>query len=259
MMLSLIGEPALDERAEAGLSDTPWSRNKSTGCVATTRSESPRQQPLSPKSLAPLIIPTATGDAPERVVVKKSSFSIFRSGRGTPPVPPKSPRVDGRASPHPRAPYTPYTPLSASTSYLSASSAGTPLSGLPENPQPKPWTVPLSARSNVGHNRIQSETVTSRAPSATRHRREQSEASVMERGRPTRRRRESDAAQKSISKRDASEEQRVFATLPPGVRAVDANEALGNTEVHALLAQAIGQAARFEVLSMKDVESLSRV
>lgn len=257
-MLSLIGEPA-DEDAEAGPSDTPWTRNKSTECVATTRPASPRR-PLSPKSLAPLIIPASMGNPPERVVVKKSSFSMFRSGRGTPPtVPPKSPRLDGRASPYPRAPYTPYTPISASTSCLSASLTGTPLSGLPENPQPNSYTAPVSARSNTAHNRTPPDTANTKAPSDTGKRREQSDTSVMERGRPTRRRRESDAVQSSMNKRSASEEQKVFATLPPGVRAVDANVALGETEVNSLLAQALGQAARFEVLSMKDVKSLSRV
>lgn len=79
----------------------------------------------------------------------------------------------------------------------------------------------------------------------------------MDRGRPKRR------ADGSMIKRKPSvhsvEEQKAFETLPQGVKASEASSVLPETEIEALLKQAVGQASRFEVLTSKDVDALSRV
>jgi hypothetical protein len=83
----------------------------------------------------------------------------------------------------------------------------------------------------------------------------------MDRGRPKRR---ADASpinhKRTLSKQSQlAAEKKAFETLPEGFKAVDISSRLPKTELDALRHQAIGQAAKFDVLCMKDVESLSRV
>jgi hypothetical protein len=54
-------------------------------------------------------------------------------------------------------------------------------------------------------------------------------------------------------------ELKAFEVLPQGVKAYEAPSVLDRLEVDTLKQQAIGQAVKFEVLSMKSVEALSRV
>jgi hypothetical protein len=110
------------------------------------------------------------------------------------------------------------------------------------------------------HSRGQSDTGSERAACTMGHRREQSEASIMDRGRPKKRTEGSPITLKRTpEKRNLVAEQKAFETLPEGIKATDAQHRWTAAEIEALKKQAVGQAAKFEVLGMKDVESLSRV
>ena len=61
------------------------------------------------------------------------------------------------------------------------------------------------------------------------------------------------------SRSSPTEEQRAFATLPQGTRASRAASVMPMSEIEALRKQAFGQASRFDVLSPRDVDNLSRV
>lgn len=60
-------------------------------------------------------------------------------------------------------------------------------------------------------------------------------------------------------RRELTDEEKAFATLPTGFRAIDADSNFDSQEMEALRRQAIGQAAKFDVLSVRDVDVLSRV
>ena len=89
----------------------------------------------------------------------------------------------------------------------------------------------------------------------------------MDRGRPKKR---SDASpinhkrtlrkqsQQAVEQKAAAE-QKAFVTLPEGFKAAEIPSRLPQTEIDTLKHQALRQAAKFEVLCFKDVESLSRV
>ncbi|RFU32327.1 hypothetical protein B7463_g4020, partial [Scytalidium lignicola] len=255
-MVSFLSGPMMEELAEMGSSDPklsdPKPKPKADSPTTTSRSNSPKQ-PLSPKVLAPLIIPPSTSASPRPF----QSYSATRQrSESTPPeVPPKSARLLDH-SPHSRAAIT---PLSASASNLSsATTAVTPSSGL-EGPSPNPWSA---GPSPLGHSRGVSESSQKPTYKPT-HRRGESEMSVMDRGRP-KKRPEAIIARSEPRKRSKSTEQKekaeqlAFETLPRGVRAADASSKYQPNEIEALRKQAIGQAARFEVLSSKDVDALSK-
>lgn len=82
-------------------------------------------------------------------------------------------------------------------------------------------------------------------------------SSIMERGRP--RKRSELNLKGGELKRSRSAERRAFEQLPTGYKIGDAVKVLDQNEVTALQKQAIGQAARFEVLRKEDVDALSRV
>lgn len=247
--------PTLDERAEL----SPENRTGSPLPLRRRRSGSPKQ-PMSPKNLAPLVIPTTSGSQP-RVIIKQQSSSYLRLGSEPPSVPPKSARMlpeDKTASPQSR---TPYTPLTGSTTNISSVSA-TPVSATTEGrASPLSAATSSSARGpspmGLGHTRGQSESSAFFGPPVG-HRRERSDASIMDRGRPKKR---PDGSPITI-RRTASKQlrdQKAFETLPHGVKALNAGTKFNESEIDAIKRQAVGQAAKFEVLGFKDVEALSRV
>ncbi|KAF8849322.1 hypothetical protein BDZ45DRAFT_663315 [Acephala macrosclerotiorum] len=310
-MLSCISGPLLDENAELVIStdsntgvqanipgDIPSSHFSST--VPQSRSASPkhRKEPLSPKSLAPLVIPSSTSTRLPRQNSHSRLRSVSESCGMPPDVPPKFARMK-ESSPHPRA--SPFTPMSSSsTSLLSASTAPTSTSTTPSSALPMP-SFPTSGRSSpkpvgatsvsapvpspMGHMRGQSDIPLACGKTLTHqrsfplhnhgHRRHESEASIMDRGRPKKRSQtpiDGSPIKRSASKRspsnptstspvaetEKSDEQKAFEHLPSGIRATEASTHLPSLEIEALRKQAIGQASRFEVLSSKDVETLSR-
>jgi len=236
------------------------------------RSENGIRQPLSPKSLTPLVIPTSNPIAPR--LAQQMSFSRLRSGSTPSEVPARPTRTDD--SPRTRTPFTPLsaaltTPRSAATTAMTTSTLPTPVSAPAENREsPKPWEKPTN------HAALGTPKAMTPEPSATPkvdlgdplqshahgHRRHQSESgSIMERGRP-RKRPEASAAlatlKRSGSKRSKSTEKQAFEQLPKGWKASDAVNMLSPQEVASLQRQALQQAARFEVLRKEDVDSLSR-
>ncbi|KAK5634577.1 hypothetical protein RRF57_010290 [Xylaria bambusicola] len=234
------------------------------------------KQPLSPKDLAPLTIPTHSGTFPS--LARKLSLSRLRSGGNQQEPATRPPRPD--ESPKTRAPYIPFTPISStgstptlkSTTTYTNSTIPTPISAPPESRHsPAPWershstisaTVPHSATDVPPVPRSDLD-VQVRCSSAMAHRRGQSDSgSIMERGRPRKR---ADGTligskhKRTESKRSLSIERRAFETLPQGHRPQDALMKLDQAETAHLQKQALGQAARFEVLRREDVDNLSKV
>jgi hypothetical protein len=270
-MLSCISGPAFDEHAEImTILEENSLTTESVYDMPTSLVTSAPRRPLSPKILAPLVIPVSTASPPR--LAKQSSTGRLRTGSLPPPdVPPKSSRIE--SSPHSKAsPYTPYTPHSASTlSYTTSSTSvsSTPVSAQPAvisapngRSSPKPSSVspvPNPSTRSRGHSEV-SASNTKHIGSSLGHRRGESETSIMDRGRPKKRSDGSPMKRKpSVQALAAAEEQKAFETLPQGHRAHNASTQLPTDEIELLRKQAMGQAARFEVLSSKDVEALSRV
>ncbi|KAG0651923.1 hypothetical protein D0Z07_1252 [Hyphodiscus hymeniophilus] len=261
-MLSCISGPALDENAEMDTSETA----RLLGSEGSSQNIEPKQgsgsqkQPLSPKVLAPLLIPASLAPLPQRLV-RQRSVSRLRSGSSPPDVPPKSARMK-EGSPYGRS--SPFTPLSASNNSIPTSTAPTSVSSTPSSAfegrsSPQPWSAgPSPNPGSLGHSIGQSET-THRQGKTMGHRRGESEASIMDRGRPAKRV-DGIPIKRMPSKRtvSASEEKKAFETLPLGHRPREASSFLPATEIETLRKQAMGQASRFEVLCSKDVENLSR-
>ncbi|TLD30955.1 hypothetical protein PspLS_02559 [Pyricularia sp. CBS 133598] len=248
------------------------------------------RSPLSPKSLAPLVIPTQGVPVPRL----NRQRSLNRSRAGSTPIEsstaPRSARTD--ESPVMRTPYTPLsssltTPRSASTVHTN-STLPTPVTAPIEcRASPKPWessttmtpltelkettsfldmsATPKGASSTTSSTPVAfaSETRPPVYHNANGHKRNQSESSgsIMERGRPRKR---CDIVPggivvgRSISKRSRSADRRAFENLPQGWKSVEAPNTLPHSEAVALQKQALQQAARFEVLRKEDVEALSR-
>lgn len=237
------------------------------------RPQAELRQPLSPKSLAPLVIPTTNSSAPR--LTRQLSLNRLRSGSTPVEVAIRSAKTDD--SPRARTPFTPLsaavtTPRSAATTAATTSTLPTPLSAPVEaRESPKPWEKPanytaLGTREECALEASDppktglDEPTTSVRPFT--HRRHQSEsASIMERGRPRKRSEIIGVApvKRTGSKRSKSSERRAFEQLPKGWKASDAVNMLSPTEVGALSRQAIQQASRFEVLRKEDVDNLSRV
>lgn len=232
------------------------------------------RQPLSPKSLTPLVIPTSNAAAPR--LTRQQSLSRLRSN--CTPTPGEAPSRMGRTedSPRTRTPFTPLsaslaTPRSAATTILTASTLPTPLSAPAEHrASPRPWEKPSTvAAVSASEGTTPEPSVTPKAEISDPmqsvvfgHRRHQSESgSIMERGRPRKRSESTGAAtlKRTGSKSSKSSERLAFEQLPRGWKASDAVNMLSPPEVASLQKQALQQAARFEVLRKEDVESLSRV
>ncbi|CZS92020.1 uncharacterized protein RCO7_10774 [Rhynchosporium graminicola] len=247
-MLSCISGPALDEEAEMAISSVSGSNGQAQANIQPdsqvfdedisqplpapssysarnkSRSASPSLPLLSPKSLAPLVIPQSSQSHQRHT--RQTSVSRARSRPrsvrcGSPPdVPPKSPRMK-EGSPHPRA--SPYTPMSGSSiSLLSTSTAATSVSTTPNTtftlPQfptegrssPRPSTrasnspvppVPTltTTQSHMGHTKSSSDLAAQHslthqrslsglsAPKGHRRYESESSASITDRGRSSRR------------------------------------------------------------------------
>ncbi|KAL2126204.1 hypothetical protein VTI74DRAFT_1480 [Chaetomium olivicolor] len=235
----------------------------------------PVRQPLSPKSLTPLVIPTSHSAAPP--LARQMSLGMLRSGN-TPVEPPiRSARTED--SPRARTPFTPLsasltTPRSAATTTVTASTLPTPISApvsapIEQRASPTPWDKSTNCP-HVG-TLNQSTCEASSTPKMEMndpmqnvglgHRRQQSESgSIMERGRPRKRSEACGTAtlKRTGSKRSKSSERRAFEQLPKGWKASEAVNMLSPPEVASLQKQALQQASRFEVLRKEDVDSLSR-
>ncbi|KAI1778179.1 hypothetical protein F4818DRAFT_438350 [Hypoxylon cercidicola] len=279
---TIPGRPALHERSISSPVNSWRQRHilENVTCVrenidenSEARIPSALRQPLSPKDLAPLTIPTQSGPLPR--LARQLSLSRLRSKDTQPESATRSARTED--SPRSRTPFTPalsltsvLTPMSATTN-MTTSTLPTPVSAPAEcRASPRPWerlgsTTPVtttqqSATDPTATLKAETETQARTAPTLS-HRRGQSDSvSIMDRGRPRKRLDGTPIGghKRSASKRSLSAERRAFETLPQGWKSTEAAKALDSTEIAYLQKQALGQALRFEVLRKEDVESLSK-
>ncbi|OAR02497.1 hypothetical protein LLEC1_06198 [Akanthomyces lecanii] len=206
------------------------------------RSTKPR--PSSPRKLAPLVIPPTDATAPR--LKSKHSSTQLRSGNTPPNETSQSGRFEtgtpsiGRLTPASTPDLS--IPRSATATEATTSTLPTPISA-PLRSSPHPWEG-CSTSNEDG----------SRASSTLGHRRAGSESSsIMDRGRPSKRNEKSGSC-----KTPKSSERRAFEELPAGWKPCEAISKLSANDVMALHRQALGQAERFEVLKVEDVEALSK-
>ncbi|KAL0942565.1 uncharacterized protein CTRU02_200451 [Colletotrichum truncatum] len=236
---------------------------------SASENQTPRQ-PISPKQLAPLVIPTHIGNVPR--LARQMSHSRMRSGSNGQDGGQLSARADDSPRSLSRTPYTPLTASTALTTPLSAcpsvQSATTPVSApiMENRPSPNMWdnSTPTATTPNLSKDSSTSPDADGgQRPYLHGHRRGQSESgSIMDRGRPRKR---SDARnnngpmlKRSCSTQNKSAERRAFEELPTGWKVSEASKHIEQDELMALQMQAFGQASRFEVLRKEDVELLSR-
>ncbi|KAI8224671.1 hypothetical protein K4K56_002008 [Colletotrichum sp. SAR 10_98] len=237
---------------------------------SASENQTPRQ-PISPKQLAPLVIPTHIGNVPR--LARQISHNRMRSGSSGNDCGQLSSRADDSPRSQTRTPFTPLTASTALTTPLSAcpsfQSATTPVSApIMEHHRssPKPWEniTPRATTPSLPRETASPEAEAAPArPYLHGHRRGQSESgSIMDRGRPRKR---SDVRnnngpllKRSASTRNKSAERKAFEELPTGWKASDAPKHMDQEELAALQRQAFGQASRFEILRKEDVELLSR-
>ncbi|KAK0670466.1 Up-regulated during septation-domain-containing protein [Cercophora samala] len=286
---TIPGRPPFHERSISA-PGASWKQTQMVDFLAPTLEQSPEQkhelrggfrshgelrQPLSPKSLAPLVIPPSTSAVPR--LTRQASLNRVRSGSTPVDMPLRSAKTDD--SPRIKTPFTPLsaaltTPASAATTAMTNSTLPTPVSAPMSAPtdhrsSPRPWervanyavvgTPKEGSPDPSSTPKAESNDETPQAPQG--HTRNVSDTgSIMERGRPRKR---SDltlraASQRAESKRSTSAERRAFEQLPKGWKASDAVNMLSPVEAAALQKQALQQAARFEVLRKEDVDNLSR-
>lgn len=218
--------------------NAPWPVINAT--ATKRKSLSPRQ--LSPRSLAPLVIPPHdAGYAAERQDSARGTDDVIdESDEGTPPAPPpKSRWMEERALATARRPTTPAD--MSSLSLASNNSNEIPITAPEGGYFTRPWGTPTRNRS----------------PETQGHLRQQSEGAVMDRGRPTQRKMTIEGIRETSPgnsiRTDAS------ADLPCGIPAMHVPSNYSHDEVILLQQQAREQADQFEVLTLKDVECMSRV
>lgn len=261
-MISGVSGPVFNESNETVALNAGNTQGQTSDCTsATTKALEPPVQklPLSPKSLAPLIIPSSSAPLPR--LAEQESKGDETPG---PDVPPKSARMLEFSSPirtlNSKAPAVP-TPISsvvATSTFASKQHAKQPLSAPSGRSSPQPW----SAISNSApYSQARSQTPDNKYVFS--HRRGASEGAnaIMDRGRP-KKRTEMSPTQRMYSAsvtESVSEERKAFEALPKSYIPTAASASMPADEINALRKQAIGQAARFGVLSAKDVDMLSKV
>ncbi|TGO48754.1 hypothetical protein BOTNAR_0460g00060 [Botryotinia narcissicola] len=148
-LVACIEGPILDENAEIENEINESSVLKRQRSNSYCRSKSPRL--LSPKSLAPLYIPSRNAPVPPRIRTQ-SSPSTLRSPM-PPQVPPKSARMMEQSPYHRSSPFTPSSSVSA---FTAATTPSSPREGRSSpkpcmstgRSSPKPWMNLLSGRSS---------------------------------------------------------------------------------------------------------------
>lgn len=191
----------------------------------------PKPRSVSPRKLAPLVIPPTDGPAPR--LQSKHSSTQLRSGSTPPSEYPRAARAEtgtptlGRLTPASTPDLS--IPRSATATEATASTLATPVSA-PLTGSPPTYQ---EGGNPLGHRRAGSES-----------------SSVMDRGRPSKR--------NEKTSKTKSSERRAFEELPIGWRPCEAMGKLNANDYMALHKQALGQAERFEVLKVEDVEALSK-
>ncbi|KAL2758071.1 hypothetical protein ACRALDRAFT_2025732 [Sodiomyces alcalophilus JCM 7366] len=281
---TIPGRPPIHERsisAPSNSSSPPYPIN-ANGQTAVTKIP---KQLMSPKSLAPLIIPssstatTTTSSSQHSAIpclARQQSLNRLRSGSTTnESTCQRSARVDDW-----RSPYTPMSNSTALTTPMSAATTGTTIPSATIPPTASittPVSAPVVTSSKVplswetGTCAIRTGTAAADDTAKTDaesnkpppgHRRGRSESgSIMERGRPRKRsnaHRNGSLGGAEEMKRTKSIDRKVHKAIPTGYRASDAANRMASSELEALQKQAYSQASRFEILRAEDVEALSR-
>ncbi|RSM01386.1 hypothetical protein CDV31_011383 [Fusarium ambrosium] len=211
--------------------------------------------PISPKHLAPLVIPKSDAQLP--ILRRQQSLNCFpsrsdslRTGRNN-------------VSPRSRTPFTPASSMPDLSTPRSAVSTNAASTGALPTPVSAPITESRPASPKPAEGRF-TPTLTAEPTSVFRgHRRGGSESSSMtDRGRPRKRpdlrTNNGPIIQRTESKRSKSSEKKAFEKLPTGVKQADATQQLEQSELALLQKQAFAQVGRFEVLKSTDVEALSK-
>lgn len=277
---TIPGRPPLDyylhERSISapGLRSDSWHQNfpDNGSGVSISNDTVQLKGSSSSKALAPLVIPATSNPTPQKLFRSRCPANTSVYSQSSPPqVPPKSKFFLEKNSTKYLA--TDQTIMYSSTkpelSITSDSAHLTPFTSLNDSPSRKQLTPNISkdkqvetfqhksaskaAPTRTGHFRGQSDMAHGPALRSDGHRREQSETLIMDRGRPKRR------IDKSQDYRPIENERKALETLPQGIKAKQANSRYDDAEIDTLRRQALGQAAKFEVLASKDVDSLSRV
>lgn len=194
-----------------------------------------RRKPVAARTLEKLVIPTVDGE-PWRVRTPRLEASDAKLSSPLPPDPPpkETPRDD---SPRVRGMVTPST--RSSVSLASNGGMGAPVTAPEADLHRRPW-----------------ETTTEEGQS---HQRLASDGSVMDRGRPRKRRNGEGSRRGKTWRKNRSPEGMGDDPLPTGFKVAEAPHRFGDEDTARLYQQALGQVARFEVIGVKDVESLSKV
>ncbi|KAM3459771.1 hypothetical protein NHJ6243_006604 [Beauveria neobassiana] len=262
---TIPGRPALHERASSAPDETsspvgpidqtpkPSIQTKDLARAIEGAFELPatKPRPSSPRKLAPLVIPPS--NAPPPRLQSKHSSSQLRSGSSPPAETCRSGRFElgtptiGRLTPASTPDLS--VPRSATATELSTSTLPTPISAAPTDQKSSPRLWESYTLSNEDG---------SRTTNASSHRRTGSETScTMDRGRQSKRNEKGSKTGDAKSTNNSSE-RRAFEELPTGWRPCEAISKLNANNVMALHKQALGQAERFEVLKVEDVEALSK-
>ncbi|KAJ4224588.1 hypothetical protein NW757_014348 [Fusarium falciforme] len=211
--------------------------------------------PISPKHLAPLVIPKSDASLP--LLRCQQSLNCFTT------------RIDSQrhgcfnGSARSRTAFTPNSSMPDLTTPKSASANATSYGTLPTPPSAPPMES-RTASPKPWDGRYTPPIITTEESSAFRgYRKDGSESSwIMGRGRPRKRpdlrTNNCPIIQRTKPKRGKSLEQKSFEQLPTGLKQADASEQLDQSELALLQKQAFDQVGRFEVLKAADVEALSK-
>ncbi|KAL5119007.1 hypothetical protein ACEQ8H_003136 [Pleosporales sp. CAS-2024a] len=248
------------QQATPAMSETP---------KAASKPLSPILSPIFSVMASPTASPIASPIASPKPLLKLDTSRFADDMELPPQVPPKSPAAERKGSPSP--PFvlnskasrtqlvTPASTISGGNTPLSAGDTRRSPNAIPLPTPPTTFINPFSTASPAssrGSPRIERKDPIALAASS--HNRNMSESSIMNRGRPTRR------GSKRQRQRAMSEAQNPGSTtpdawqLPQGMRVQEASRRMSDADKTLLHKQACDQASNFEVLSKRDVASLSR-
>ncbi|KAI9792411.1 MAG: hypothetical protein M1816_002295 [Peltula sp. TS41687] len=196
-----------------------------------------KRKPVTPPKIEKLIIPKSD-TAPWRMRTPSPGDLIIQSHTSAPAPPPKESPVEH--SPGTKGSGTPNN--LSSFSLTSSTAAGTPMTECEQPLGPGPWesTSTFGAGSPIACQRGLSETPT------------------MQRCRTVKRRDDELCFPQSKSSTTNFSRTKASQTLPTGFKSVNASSHYPEEEILRLHEQALGQATKFEVLGVKDVEGLSK-
>ena len=195
-----------------------------------------KRKPVSPARIQKLVISPAEVE-PWRTRTPRSDNTPKQSRTPAPQTPPK----DSRKDTSPRAKELGTLANVSTISLLSSTRVGTPMTASEQSFHSSAWGTPTTAVAPLTHQRLPSE------------------GSAVGRGRSARREDDELSPQSKTFSANASIKGKSVQILPCGFSAVNAPAHLAPEDVTMLREQALGQAARFEVLGVKDVARLAKV